>query len=121
MKLPTILTLPALMLCTAEIVAAEYLTDPAEVDALLRGTVLHGTYLRTRSAYTLHFRADGTLINQRNETGRWWVNEEGQYCREWDTGRLAGNKACMSLIRDGGQIEFHSRGRKVAVGTLSRE
>jgi len=114
-------TLLALSLVTAALSAAEPLTDQAEVEALLKGAHFNGTYLRRNTHYAMHFKADGSLINQRNEEGKWWVNKQGQYCREWLTGRLKGNKACMSLARDGEQLLFISRGHKVAVGTLTKQ
>jgi len=113
------LSLISAALLSANSFAADYLTGQAEVNTLINGKVLQGTYLRTGSAYSLQFSKDGTLINQREETGKWWVNEQGQYCREWNTGRLSGNKACMHIALEQEKIAFYSRGKRVAVGVLS--
>jgi len=100
--------------------AAEVLKDKAVVEQLLKGTTLNGIYLRTQSEYRLEFRSDGTLINQAGAEGRWWVSEEGQYCREWLSGPLTGNQACLEIVKAGEQIEIYSQGKKVAEGRLTR-
>ncbi len=114
-----ILTLTSAVILSANSLAADYLSGQAQVTTLIKGKVLHGTYLRTGSAYSLRFGSDGTLVNQREETGKWWVNEQGQYCREWNTGRLSGNRACMHIALEQEKIAFYSRGKRVAVGILS--
>lgn len=100
--------------------AADYLRDPAEVETLLKGATLHGTYLRTQSEYVLEFGADGLLRDGKEEGARWWVNELGQYCREWLTGPLAGNEGCMDLQREGQFVRLYFEGRQVAEGSLQR-
>ncbi len=100
---------------------ADYLRDQTEVVSLLRGQVLHGTYLRTGSAYRLEFAADGELRNSSGAEGRWWVNDRGQYCRKWLSGRLKGHQACLDLSLEGDGIAIHSQGRKVAEGYLAKE
>lgn len=101
--------------------AADYLRDRAEVEALLTGATLKGTYLRTGSPYTLEFRADGALIKGSGGNGRWWVNSQGQYCREWLSGRLQGNQACLDLALEGDTLAIYSRDKRVAEGRLVRE
>jgi hypothetical protein len=118
--MPRLLTLMALALLAATAVAQDYLRDKAEVEALLSGATLNGIYLRTQSAYTLEFRADGTLADKDGAAARWWVNDGGQYCREWLSGRLAGNQACMDIVREGNKVDIYSNGKKVAAGELSR-
>ncbi|MDH5572208.1 MAG: hypothetical protein OEY89_10610 [Gammaproteobacteria bacterium] len=98
--------------------AVEYLNNPAEVKQMLSGHKLDGLYLRTQSAYSLQFNKDGTLINQNDEQGHWWVSEQGQYCRKWDTGRLKGNEACLDLARESDKIAIYSKNKKVAEGKL---
>lgn len=115
-----LLTLMTLALLAGSAAAEDYLRNKAEVEALLRGATLHGVYLRTQSAYTLEFRTDGTLVDKNGAGARWWVNDSGQYCREWRSGQLAGNQACMDLARAGQRITFYSNGKKVAEGALSR-
>lgn len=99
-------------------VADGVLTNPSEVDALLRGKTLEGVYLRTASAYRLVFGRDGKLVNQEGAEGRWWVDEKGQYCREWTSGALQGNKACLGIGRSGDAIAVYHGDRKVAEGKL---
>ncbi|MDX9741845.1 MAG: hypothetical protein RBT81_11800 [Gammaproteobacteria bacterium] len=111
---------PVLALLAGTAVAEDYLRNKAEVETLLSGATLNGIYLRSQSAYTLEFRADGTLMDKNGAGARWWVNDSGQYCREWLSGRLAGNKACMDLARDGQRITIYSNGKKVAEGELAR-
>ena len=96
----------------------EYLRDKAQAESLLKGKTLKGVYLRTKSAYVLRFGADGALVNQAGAEGRWWVNDEAQYCREWTSGHLQGNKACMDLARTPGGIAIFHQGKKVAEGSL---
>lgn len=114
--------LAVLGLAVGAVAMAEgYLKNRSEVEALLTGATLNGVYLRTQSPYTLEFRADGVLINQTGAEARWWVSETGQYCREWLTGQLMGNKACMDIARSGERIAIYSNGNKVAEGELSRK
>ncbi|MEO5336505.1 MAG: hypothetical protein H7841_06390 [Magnetospirillum sp. WYHS-4] len=95
------------------------LREKTKVEGLLKGRTLEGTYLRTGSPYRLVFGADGGLVNQEGAQGRWWVDDQGQYCREWTSGALQGNRACLGVAQavDGG-IAFLHEGRKVAEGRL---
>lgn len=108
------------MLLAAQVHAGDYLRDPVEVEALLKGATLDGTYLRTNSDYRLVFREDGTLEDARESGARWWVSELGQYCREWLSGPLAGNEGCMDLQFEDGQLRMFFDGRPVAEGVLQR-
>lgn len=100
--------------------AGEALRDPQAVEVLLKGATLQGVYLRTGSAYTLEFREDGQLVDGRGAAARWWVNDQGQYCREWLSGQLAGNRACMDIRQEGRHIQLYSAGKRVAEGELLR-
>ena len=100
--------------------AQDFMRDKAEVEAMLKGATLTGVYLRTQSRYALKFGENGTLADTSGAGARWWVSDTGQYCREWLTGRLAGNSACMDLVRDGDRISIYSNGIKVAEGELSQ-
>lgn len=101
--------------------AADYLRGYEQVHTLLNGSRLEGIYLRRNTPYTLTFHTDGTIVNQRDERGRWWVNQQGQYCRTWETGRLKGNSSCMDLAREGEQFAFYSRDKRVATGVFLRD
>jgi len=104
----------------ASALADGYLRDQAEVEALLTGATLDGIYLRTNSAYRLTFREDGTLDDGREAAARWWISEQGQYCREWLAGPLAGNEGCMDIRLHKGQVQLFFDGRQVAEGVLQR-
>lgn len=118
MKRVLCLLLPLLVIGQAQ--AQEFLRDKAEIEALLAGATLHGVYLRTGSAYALTFGKEGVLAGEQHAGARWWVNEQGQYCREWLSGPLAGNEACMDVALSDGQILLFSNGRRVAEGILQR-
>jgi hypothetical protein len=108
------------VLAVTPALSADFLQDPVEVEALLKGATLEGVYLRSQAAYRLEFKSDGRLVGSDGE-GRWWVNEQGQYCREWLSGRLQGNQACLDLTCEGDGLGIYSQGRKVAEGRLLRE
>lgn len=108
------------LLFAGTVLADDYLRDPVEVEALLKGATLDGTYLRTNTDYQLVFRDDGTLDDGREAGARWWVSEQGQYCREWLTGPLAGNEGCMDLKLEDGRLRMFFDGRPVAEGVLQR-
>lgn len=110
--------LSAVSALSGEAWSADFLRDKGAAEALLKGKTLKGVYLRTKSAYVLQFQADGSLVNQVGAKGRWWVNETGQYCREWTSGRLQGNKACMDLAETEAGVAIFHRGKKVAEGSL---
>ena len=101
--------------------AADYLRNHSEVHAMLNGSKLEGIYLRTNTPYSLSFHNDGTLVNQKGERGRWWVNQLGQYCRVWATGPLKGHWTCLDLALEDDQIAIYSSDKKVAEGVLVRE
>lgn len=108
------------LLGMSSVCGAEVMKDKAAVEKLLTGSTLNGVYLRTGGEYRLEFRADGKLINQAGAEARWWISEQGEYCREWVTGPLTGNQACLEIARQGEMIEIYSQGKKVAEGTLMR-
>ena len=109
-----------LLLAAGTAVGDDFLHDRHEVEALLKGATLEGVYLRTQSEYRLVFREDGLLEDGREAGARWWVSDQGQYCREWLTGPLAGNQGCMDLRFEGEQIQLFFEGRQVAEGVLRR-
>lgn len=121
MKISTFIQMLFLIAISTTVSAADYLRDHAETYALLKGYKLEGTYLRSNTPITLDFKIDGTLLNQRGELGRWWVNQQGQYCRVWSTGRLKGHWTCLDIAKEGDGIAIYSRDKKVAEGTLVLE
>lgn len=101
--------------------AQTFMTSKSEVETLLSGATFVGIYLRTETAYVLQFGTDGHLTDSTGAKARWWVSDKGEYCREWLDGRLAGNKGCMGVVLEDGQLSLHSDGKKVAEGVLSRK
>ena len=98
--------------------AQNFISNKAEAEQLLKGATLIGIYLRTESAYTLKFGTDGSLTDTTGAKARWWVDDQGRYCREWLDGKLAGNKGCMNIEFEDGQVALYSEGRKVVEGIL---
>ena len=98
--------------------AQNFMTDKAEVEKLLTGATFIGVYLRTESAYTLKFGNDGTLTDTTGAKARWWVDEQGRYCREWLDGKLKGNTGCMNVELEDGQVALYSEGKKVVEGII---
>jgi hypothetical protein len=121
MRALILIPIMAMSFIAATASAADYLSDYKEVHELLNDSRLEGIYLRTNTPYSLSFLIDGTVVNQKGERGRWWVNQQGQYCRVWATGRLKGNLACLDLAREGEQIAIYSKEKKVAEGVLIRD
>jgi hypothetical protein len=93
----------------------------AEIEAALTGAAFSGSYVRDGSPYTLHFDADGKLTDNRGGEGRWWVNDEGEYCREWSTGPLAGSNACLEVLIHGKRMAVYSGNERVLDGMLVRD
>lgn len=121
MRALTLLHIVTLVFFSSVVSAADYLRSHADTHALLKGYKLEGTYLRSNTPITLNFKIDGTLENQRGEQGRWWINQQGQYCRVWSTGRLKGHWTCLDVAKQGDGIAIYSNDKKVAEGTLVRE
>lgn len=111
----------AMIFLSSSASGADYLRDYAQVYTMLEGSRLEGIYLRTNTPYSLRFLTDGTVVNQLGEQGRWWVNQQAQYCRVWATGRLKGNLSCLDLAREGERIAIYSSDKKVAEGLLVRD
>lgn len=101
--------------------AQNLITNKAEVEQMLAGATFIGVYLRTESAYVLNFGTDGKLTDSTGATARWWVSDKGEYCREWLDGKLAGNKACMGVESEDGQVALYADGKKVAEGILAKK
>ena len=118
--IPPLALLLAGLMPTASPAQTAPLRNPGAAWQMLSGTRLEGLYLRTNSPYHLIFHRDGSLENQRGARGHWWINAEGQYCRRWENGRLAGHQACFDLVPGGeeGRIAIHFKGKRVAQGRL---
>ena len=108
----------ALSAASGAALAQNFISNKAEAEQLLSGATLVGIYLRTETAYTLKFGTDGSLTDTTGAKARWWIDEQGHYCREWLDGKLAGNKGCMNIEFEDGQVALYSEGRKVVEGIL---
>jgi hypothetical protein len=114
-----VLAAVALSATAGSAMAQNFITDKAEVEKMLSGAAFIGVYLRTESAYTLSFGTDGKLTDATGANGRWWVDEQGRYCREWLDGKLKGNSGCMEVEFEDGQLALYSKGKKVSEGILT--
>ena len=108
----------ALSAVASAAMAQNFISTKAEAEQLLNGATLVGIYLRTESAYTLKFATDGSLTDTTGAKARWRIDDQGRYCREWLDGKLAGNKGCMNIEFEDGQVALYSEGRKVVEGIL---
>ena len=90
----------------------------ARLTASLAGATFAGTYLRAGTPYSMNFHADGRLSDSAKRNGRWWVDEGGNYCREWTDGPMAGVPACMKWVVNAGRVEIFSGEDKVLEGEL---
>ena len=117
----TLLATLAFAAASGSALAQNFITDKAEVEKLLTGATFIGVYLRTETAYTLKFGTDGTLTDTTGAKARWWVDEQGRYCREWLDGKLKGNTGCMNVELEDGQVALYSDGKKVVEGIIAGE
>ena len=108
----------ALSAMSGAAVAQNFISNKAEAEQLLEGATLIGIYLRTETAYTLKFGTDGSLTDASGAKARWWIDDQGRYCREWLDGKLAGIKGCLIIEFEVGQVALYSEGRKVVEGKL---
>ena len=114
----TLLATLAFAAASGSAMAQSFMTDKVEVEKLLTGATFIGVYLRTETAYTLKFGTDGTLTDTTGAKARWWVDEQGRYCREWLDGKLKGNTGCMNVELEDGQVALYSEGKKVVEGII---
>lgn len=99
--------------------AAEGGGEASPLEARLSGKVLVGTYTRDGSPYVLEFRSDKTLVDNRGGEGRWWIDDKGDYCREWASGPLAGNSGCYEILVHGARVAIYADDAKVIDGELT--
>ncbi len=87
----------------------------AELKALLTGNSLAGNGKVNDPAepydWVAHYAADGTVrMKLKPEwggtlmTGRWWLTDDGQQCREFETGH--GKEGCWHFMREGKYVRF---------------
>ena len=88
------------------------------LESRLAGATFQGIYIRAGTPYTMNFGRDGSLADSAGRTGRWWVDDEGQYCREWADGPMAGVETCMEVIFHLGKVAIYSGDDKVLEGEI---
>jgi hypothetical protein len=86
----------------------------------LAGASFQGLYIRAGTPYTMDFGRDGSLSDSAGRTGRWWIDDQGQYCREWQDGPMAGVETCMEVIFHLGKVAIYSGEDKVLEGEIVR-
>ncbi len=112
-------TAGVLLLGGASLAQADASSSAAnELKTTLSGATFSGTYLRAGTPYTMAFGEDGRLSDSAGREGRWWVDESGDYCREWETGPMAGVTTCMEVIIHMGRVAIYSGDEKMLEGEL---
>ncbi len=91
---------------------------PTSLETRLAGATFKGIYIRAGTPYTLDFGRDGSLSDSAGRTGRWWVDDAGEYCREWKDGPMAGVETCMEVIFHLGKVAIYSGDDKVLEGEI---
>lgn len=95
-------------------------SDPDELQLRLTGSVFKGTYIRAGTPYTMQFGADGVLTDSAGRTGRWWVKNQQNYCRQWQDGPMAGVETCMEVVIHNQRIAIFNEDDMVLEGELVR-
>jgi hypothetical protein len=94
--------------------------------AWLRYSSLQGTTMPRRRALpdspkTAHSGTPNRGIQDDcGRTGRWWISDSGDYCREWRTGPHAGAEMCMEILIHGERMALYVNNEAVVVGELKR-
>lgn len=86
----------------------------------LAGANFTGVYLRAGTPYSMDFGRDGSLGDSAGRSGRWWISEQGQYCREWQDGPMAGIETCMEVVFHLDRVAIYSGEDKVLEGEILR-
>jgi hypothetical protein len=99
--------------------------DAGEVQSLIRGNTVIGFNPSDDSSYVMYHLSDGgvraELKNVNGDisrsTGKWWVNEEGKLCVDWEHFRWI--DSCVVVVRDKEVITFEDEnGRIVSFGEI---
>ena len=97
-----------------------------EVKVLLSGNTVRGFNPNDSSTYIMFHSGDGTVRAElRNVNGivsrsggRWWVNDQGKLCVDWESFRWI--SSCASLTKDDDAITFlDDNGRVISFGEVS--
>lgn len=90
----------------------------ASLGERLAGSSFKGIYVRAGTQYSMEFGRDGNLSDSAGRSGRWWVDDQGLYCREWADGPMAGVETCMEVIFHLGRVAIYSGDDKVLEGEI---
>ncbi len=89
-----------------------------ELGARLSGNAFSGTYIRAGTPYTMRFDSDGSLSDSAGRSGRWWINDQQDYCRVWRNGPMADIETCMQVIIHNQRVAFYSGDDMLLEGEL---
>ena len=121
MKATHFLILSIAAVLTTAVAPLHAQSDEAEtLSDRLAGASFQGIYIRAGTPYTMQFGRDGNLSDSAGRSGRWWVDDEGMYCREWQDGPMAGVETCMDVIFHLGRVAIYSGDDKVLEGEIVR-
>ena len=96
-----------------------------EVTTLLRGNTVYGFNPDDESSYVMFHAVDGRVRAELSgldrsisrSDGRWWVNDLGQLCVDWDNFRWV--SSCAAVNEDDGAITFtNDNGRIISFGEI---
>ncbi len=100
--------------------------SPDEAEKLLKGNTVFGFNPTDDSTYSMFHSGNGRvraeLRNINGEIsesgGRWWINEDGQLCVDWDNFRWI--NSCAAVVQDGDTITFQDEnGRVISFGEVA--
>ena len=96
-----------------------------EVTALLRGNTVYGFNPNDETSYVMFHAVNGRVRAELSgidstvskSDGRWWVNDLGQLCVEWDNFRWI--NSCATVNESDGVITFtDGNGRIISFGEI---
>ena len=96
-----------------------------EVTALLRGNTVYGFNPNDETSYVMFHAVNGRVRAELSgidstvskSDGRWWVNDLGQLCVEWDNFRWI--NSCATVNENEGVITFtDDNGRIISFGEI---
>jgi len=99
----------------------------SEVQELLTGNTVFGFNPADDSTYTMFHSGNGRVRAElRNVNGdisesggRWWINDDGQLCVDWDNFRWV--NSCATVVKDDDTITFQDEnGRVISFGEVAK-
>lgn len=98
-----------------------------EAEALLKGNTVFGFNPSDDSTYIMFHSGNGSVraelsnVNgdKSESTGRWWINDIGQLCVDWDNFRWI--NSCAAVVKDDDTVTFQDEnGRIVSFGEVEQ-